>query len=68
MIPTPDVSGELWTGDKVDLAKPPCHCGVPMRVRQEYGGGFRLDCLNDDYEMHTDMYGVLSEPPYMTAE
>lgn len=66
-IPAPDFDGDLWTGAKVDLQNPPRHCSASMRVSEE-PDGFRLDCHEDDYEIHVDGDGVLTEPPYTLDE
>ncbi|MER6488787.1 hypothetical protein ABT264_35225 [Streptomyces virginiae] len=66
-IPTPDYDSDLWTGSQIDIDSPPSHCGAPLR-RYEEGDGFGFECLEDDYEIHTDSAGVLTEPPFITAE
>lgn len=63
--PIPDYDSDLWTGDMIDLRNPPSHCGTLMRVLPE-PGGYRLDCHEDDCEIHVDADGVLTEPPYIT--
>lgn len=65
VIPAPDYDADLWTGDKIDLNDPPKHCGAAMNVQPE-NDGYRLDCMDDDYEIHTDADGVLTEPPHIT--
>jgi hypothetical protein len=64
-IPVPDADGSLWRGDKIDLRNPPKHCNSAMRIDRDRGG-FRLVCHTDDYVIHTDDQGVLTEPPYIT--
>lgn len=66
-IPTPDFTGDLWTGDRIDIDNPPTHCGHPL-VRYEEGDGYGFECSDEDYEIHTDSAGVLTEPPHITAE
>lgn len=65
ITPTPDYDSDLHTGSQIDPKNPPAHCGFPMNVSEEYGG-YRLDCRDWDYEIHTDEDGVLAEPPYIT--
>lgn len=59
--------GELTTGSKIDPANPPRHCGTALNVHKTPYGHW-LVCHNDDYEIHTDQAGVLTEPPYITND
>lgn len=64
-IPTPDFDSDLSQGDKIDLQNPPQHCGSPMDVWHERDGVLVV-CRDDDYQFHTDINGVLTEPPFGT--
>ncbi|MCA2227387.1 hypothetical protein [Nonomuraea aurantiaca] len=66
MLPTPDFDSDLHTGSQIDLANPPQHCTFPMQVSAEHGG-YRVECVEFDYEIHTSEDGVLTEPPHTTA-
>lgn len=65
MIPVVDYDSDLRTGSRIDFADPPQHCGHPMEATEEHGG-YQLTCVEDDYEIHTDERGVLTEPPHIT--
>lgn len=65
-LPIRDHDSDLRTGDTIDLQSPPRHCGFLMNVFEAHGG-YLLACRDDDYEIHTDEAGVLTEPPHITA-
>lgn len=62
-LPTIDYGSDLSKGDKIDLQNAPQHCGSPMDVWHERDGVLVV-CHNEDYQFHTDLNGVLVEPPF----
>jgi hypothetical protein len=64
-MPIPDYDGDLWTGDRIDPDQPPSHCGYPL-TRYDEGDGYGFECHGEDYQLHTDSAGVLTEPPHIT--
>lgn len=52
----------LGKGDRIDLDRPPRHCGYRMDAIRT-GSGWELHCVEEDLEIHTDRNGILVRSP-----